>query len=40
VNVLILDEQLELADHIRQLVRRHGRQPHFVGLLPDLERPL
>ena len=40
MNVLILDEQLELADHIRQLARRHGWQPHFVGSLPELELAL
>jgi hypothetical protein len=37
VNVLILDEQLELADRIRQLARLYGGQPHFVVCL---ERPL
>src|SRR5713101_1234435 len=40
VNVLILDEQLELADQIRQLARQHGWQPHFVGSLPELELAL
>ena len=40
MNVLILDEQLELADQIRQLARRHGWQPHFVGSLPELELAL
>jgi len=32
MNALILDEQLELADHIRQLARLHGWRP--------LEQPL
>jgi hypothetical protein len=32
MNVLILEEQLERADQIRQLARLHSRQP--------LERPL
>jgi transcriptional regulator with PAS, ATPase and Fis domain len=40
VNVLILDDQLELADPIRQLARLHGWQPHFVGSLQELELAL
>ena len=40
VNILILDAQLELADQIRRLARRHGWQPHFVSSLPELELAL
>jgi len=40
VNVLILDDQLELADPIRQLARLHGWQPHFVASLQELELAL
>jgi transcriptional regulator with PAS, ATPase and Fis domain len=37
VNILILDDQLELADPVRRLARRHDWQPHFVGSLQELE---
>jgi len=40
VHVLILDDQLELADPIRRLARLHGWQPHFVGSLQELELAL
>jgi lysylphosphatidylglycerol synthetase-like protein (DUF2156 family) len=38
VNVLILDDQLELATPVRHLARMHGWRPHFVGSLQELER--
>lgn len=38
MNVLILDDQLELAVPIRQLARLHGWRPHFVGSPQELER--
>src|SRR5712691_11615736 len=37
VNILILDDQLELADPVRRLARMHDWQPHFVGSLQELE---
>ena len=40
MNVLILDDQLELADPIRHLARLHRWQPHFVGSLQELELAL
>jgi hypothetical protein len=40
VNVLILDDQLELADPIRQLARLHGWRPRLVGSLQELELAL
>ncbi len=40
MHVLILDDQLELADPIRRLARLHGWQPHFVGSLQELELAL
>jgi transcriptional regulator with PAS, ATPase and Fis domain len=40
VHVLILDDQLELADPIRHLARLHRWQPHFVGSLQELELAL
>jgi transcriptional regulator with PAS, ATPase and Fis domain len=37
VNILILDDQLELADPVCRLARLHDWQPHFVGSLQELE---
>src|SRR5216683_4620706 len=37
VNILILDDQLKLADPVRRLARLHDWQPHFVGSLQELE---
>src|SRR5712691_7161322 len=37
MNILILDDQLELADPVRRLARLHDWQPHFVGSLQELE---
>ena len=37
MNLLILDDQLELADPVRRLARLHDLQPHFVGSLQELE---
>src|SRR5712692_1088612 len=37
MNILILDDQLELADPVRRLARMHDWQPHFVGSLQELE---
>jgi len=36
-NVLILDDQLELADPIRRLAHLNGWRTHFVGSLQELE---
>jgi transcriptional regulator with PAS, ATPase and Fis domain len=38
MNILILDDQLELADPICRLARLHDWQPHFVGSLHELEQ--
>src|SRR5712692_3556115 len=40
MNILILDDQLELADPVRRLARMHDWQPHFVGSLQELEQAL
>jgi hypothetical protein len=40
VNVRMLDDEVELADPIRQLARLHGRRPRFVGSLQELELAL
>ena len=37
MNILILDDQLKLADPVRRLARLHDWQPHFVGSLQELE---
>src|SRR6266851_8951949 len=37
MNILILDDQLELADPVRRLARLHHWQPHFVGSLQELD---
>src|SRR5712692_9592293 len=37
MNILILDDQLELAGPVRRLARLHDWQPHFVGSLQELE---
>jgi hypothetical protein len=37
VNLLVLDESLELAVQIGRLASLRGWQPHFVGLLHELE---
>src|SRR5438034_1298959 len=37
MNILILDDQLELADPARRLARLYEWQPHFVGSLQELE---
>src|SRR5437899_3470309 len=37
MNILILDDQLELADPVRRLARLHDWQPHFVGSVQELE---
>src|SRR6202171_4698516 len=40
MNILILDDQLELADPVRRFARLHDWQPHFVGSLQELEQAL
>src|SRR5712692_1098310 len=40
MNILILDDQLELADPVRRLARLHDWQPHFVGSLQELEQAM
>src|SRR6266581_4095728 len=40
MNILILDDQLELADLVRRLARLYEWQPHFVGSLQELELAL
>lgn len=37
MSVLVLDDQLELADPVRRLARLHGWRLHFVGSLQELE---
>src|SRR5438552_17964575 len=40
MNILILDDQLELADPARRLARLYEWQPHFVGSLQELEQAM